>query len=154
MEKWRAHQNYLIEFRFSCFNYCSYEFVLPYQNRIIYMQLNCREIKETFLRPRIKDERLTKHIILLVIHWSVIVALIISAIIFVLDEIELANSKTEIQDGKILICNENECISYQAKTSITFLKIFIFEIIVAILALVALREGISLEKRFGERRKE
>ncbi|NDB62355.1 MAG: hypothetical protein EB170_00505 [Nitrosopumilaceae archaeon] len=118
------------------------------------MQLNCSEIKETFLRPRIKDEQLTKHIILLVIHWSVIVALIISAIIFVLDEIELANSKTEIQDGKILICNENECTSYQAKTSLTFLKIFIFEIIVAILALVALREGISLEKRFGERRKE
>ncbi len=90
-----------------------------------------------------------KHKILLLIHWLIIIALIISSIIFVLDEIELASSEAEIRDGKILFCNENECTSYQAKTSTTFLKIFIFETIVAILALVALREGISLEKRFG-----
>ena len=90
-----------------------------------------------------------KHKILLSIHWLIIIALIISAIIFILDEIELANSEAEIRDGKILFCNENECVSYQAKTFSTFLKIFIFETIVAILALVALREGISLEKRFS-----
>jgi hypothetical protein len=90
-----------------------------------------------------------KHKILLLIHWLIIIALIVSSTIFVLDEIELANSEAEIIDGKIVFCNENGCTSYQEKTFLTFLKIFIFEIVVAILALVALREGISLEKRFG-----
>lgn len=92
-----------------------------------------------------------KHKILLAIHWSIIVALVISAIIFVVDETELAASKAEIRDGLILFCNDDKCTSYQEKISSTFLKIFIFEIIVAILALVALQEGISLEKRFNEK---
>lgn len=95
-----------------------------------------------------------KHKVLLSIHWSIIAALIISAIIFVLDEIELAKLETKIMDGKILSCNEAGCSSYHEKIHSTFLKIFIFEIIVAILALVALREGISLEKRFTGFRKD
>ena len=89
-----------------------------------------------------------KHKLLLTIHWSIIFALVISAVIFVVDETELAHSKAEIKDGLILFCNDEKCISYQEKISSTFLKIFIFEIIVAVLALVALREGISLERRF------
>jgi hypothetical protein len=89
-----------------------------------------------------------KHILLISIHWAIILALIISSIIFILDEAELSKSNAEIKDGKLMFCTTNECISYTTKISWTFLKIFIFEIIVAVLALVALREGISLEKRF------
>ena len=92
-----------------------------------------------------------KHILLISIHWVIIIALIISSIIFILDEAELSKLNAEIKDGKLVFCTTNECVSYTTKISGTFLKIFIFEIIVAILALVALREGISLEKRFKSR---
>ena len=95
-----------------------------------------------------------KHILLISIHWVIIIALIISSIIFILDEIELTKSNAEIKDGKLVFCSINECISYTTKVSWTFLKIFIFEIIVAVLALVALREGISLEKRFKSQKLE
>ena len=95
-----------------------------------------------------KKKRDMKHVLLILIHWVIIIALIISSIIFIFDEAELSKSNAEIKDGKLMFCTTDDCVSYTAKISGTFLKIFIFEIIVAILALVALREGISLEKRF------
>ena len=95
-----------------------------------------------------KKKHPMKHILLILIHWAIIISLIISSIIFIFDEVELSRSNAEIKDGKLMFCTTDDCVSYTTKISWTFLKIFIFEIIVAILALVALREGISLEKRF------
>jgi hypothetical protein len=95
-----------------------------------------------------KKKHAMKHILLILIHWAIIIALIISSIIFIFDEAELSRSNAEIKDGKLMFCTTDGCVSYTTKISWTFLKIFIFEIIVAILALIALREGISLEKRF------
>jgi hypothetical protein len=103
----------------------------------------CRKFIREF-----KKKHVMKHVLLILIHWAIIIALIISATIFIFDEAELSKSNAEIKDGKLMFCSDNNCVSYTTKISWTLLKIFIFEIIVAILALVALREGISLEKRF------
>lgn len=89
-----------------------------------------------------------KHKILEIIHWSVIIFLISSALIFVIEVSPLLNpDDIVVKDNHILFCNKGECVKLGEKIYWTFVEIFIVEIVVGALALVAIREEISLEKR-------
>ena len=89
-----------------------------------------------------------KRKILEIIHWSVIIFLILSALIFIIEVSPLINPEDiVIKDNHLLICNNGECMKFGEKIYWTFIEIFIVEIVVAALALVAIREEISIEKR-------
>jgi len=89
-----------------------------------------------------------KHKILEIIHWSVIIFLVSSALIFVIEVSPLLNpDDIVIKDNRILFCNNGECVKLGEKIYWTFVEIFIVEIVVGALALVAIREEISIEKR-------
>lgn len=89
-----------------------------------------------------------KYGILEIIHWSVVIFLIASALIFVIGVSPLLNpDDIIIKDNHLLFCNNGECVKLGEKIYWTFVEIFIVEIVVGVLALVAIREGISIEKR-------
>gem|GEM_PF-5133927 len=89
-----------------------------------------------------------KYKILEIIHWAVVIFLISSALIFVLEVSPLLNpDDIIIKDNHILFCNNGECVKLGEKIYWTFVEIFIVEIVVGALALVAIREEISIEKR-------
>ena len=52
-----------------------------------------------------------------------------------------------IKDNHILFCENSNCVKLGEKIYWTFVEIFAVEIVVGALALVAIREEISLEKR-------
>lgn len=58
--------------------------------------------------------------------------------------------KVVTKDNQLLFCSDTECVDILDKIYWTFLKVFIIEIIVGGLALVAIREEISIEKRVEE----
>jgi hypothetical protein len=89
-----------------------------------------------------------KRIILEGIHWSIIVFLVLSAIIFAIEVSPLLNGdEVIVKDNHILFCENGHCIKLGEKIYWTFLEIFIVEIVIGGLALVVLRENISLKKR-------
>jgi hypothetical protein len=89
-----------------------------------------------------------KRLVLEGIHWSVLIFLVISSIIFVFEVAPLRNSdQMEIKDNRIVFCEDDKCVNLGEKIYWTFLEIFMIEIIVGGLALFAIREEISLEKR-------
>jgi hypothetical protein len=89
-----------------------------------------------------------KRKILEIIHWSVVIFLVSSVLIFVFEVSPLLNpDDIVIKDNHLLFCNKGECIKLGEKIYWTFVEIFIVEIVVGALALVAIREEISIEKR-------
>lgn len=89
-----------------------------------------------------------KYKILEIIHWAVVIFLIISSLIFVFEVSSLLNpDDIVIKDNHILYCKNGECVKLGEKIYWTFIEIFIVELVVGALALVAIREEISIEKR-------
>jgi hypothetical protein len=52
-----------------------------------------------------------------------------------------------VKDNHLLFCNNGECVKLGEKIYWTFVEIFIVEIVVGALALVAIRGEISIAKR-------
>jgi hypothetical protein len=74
--------------------------------------------------------------------------LISSVLIFVIGVSPLLNpDDIVIKDNHLLFCNNGECVKLGEKIYWTFVEIFVVEIVVGALALVAIREEISIEKR-------
>ncbi|MDC8452600.1 MAG: hypothetical protein LV477_06790 [Candidatus Nitrosotalea sp.] len=89
-----------------------------------------------------------KHKVLEFIHWGVVIFLISSILVFVLEVGPLLNpDDMVIKDNHILFCQNGSCVKLGEKIYWTFVEIFAVEIVVGALALVAIREEISLEKR-------
>ncbi len=89
-----------------------------------------------------------KHRVLKIIHWGVIVFLVSSALVFVIQVSPLLNpDDMVVKDNHILFCQNGQCIKLGEKIYWTFVEIFVVEIVVGALALVAIREEISIEKR-------
>jgi hypothetical protein len=89
-----------------------------------------------------------KYKILEVIHWAVVIFLISSSLVFIFEVSPLLNpDDIVIKDGHLLFCNNGECVKLGEKIYWTFIEIFAVEMVVGGLALVAIREEISLEKR-------
>jgi len=89
-----------------------------------------------------------KHRILEFIHWGVVIFLISSVLVFVMEVGPLLNpDDIVIKDNHILFCENSNCVKLGEKIYWTFVEIFAVEIVVGALALVAIREEISLEKR-------
>lgn len=55
-----------------------------------------------------------------------------------------------IKDGHLLFCNNGECVKLGEKIYWTFLEIFVVEMVVGALAIVAIREEISIKKRIKD----
>lgn len=86
--------------------------------------------------------------ILIGIHWSVLTFLVISAIIFIIEVSPLINpDDVVIKDNHVLFCENGHCVKLGEKIYWTFLEIFIVELVLGGLALFAIIETISLEKR-------
>lgn len=86
--------------------------------------------------------------ILEIVHWSVVIFLVVSILIFVIEVSPLLNpDDIVIKDNHLLFCNNGECVKLGEKIYWTFIEIFVVEIVVGALALVAIREEISIEKR-------
>ena len=91
---------------------------------------------------------LVKRKILEVIHWSVLIFLVLSSLIFVIEVAPMQNAdQVIIKDNRLMFCTNDHCVNYAEKTYWTFLEMFVVEIIVGGLALVAIREEISIERR-------
>lgn len=89
-----------------------------------------------------------KYRMLEVIHWSVVVFLISSVLIFVIEVSPLLNpDDIVVKDNHLLFCNNGECVKLGEKIYWTFVEIFIVEIVVGALALIAIRGEISIAKR-------
>lgn len=89
-----------------------------------------------------------KHKVLEFIHWGVVIFLISSILVFVLEVGPLLDpDDLVIKDNHILFCQNGSCVKLGEKIYWTFVEIFAVEIVVGALALVAIREEISLEKR-------
>ena len=89
-----------------------------------------------------------KYKVLEFIHWGVVIFLISSVVIFVIEVGPLLNpDDIVIKDNHILFCQNGSCVKLGEKIYWTFVEIFAVEIVVGALALVAIREEISLEKR-------
>ncbi len=89
-----------------------------------------------------------KRKILEAIHWSVVIFLILSSLIFVIEVAPMQNAdQVMLKDNRLMFCTENHCVNFAEKIYWTFLEIFVVEIIVGGLALVAIREEISIEQR-------
>lgn len=89
-----------------------------------------------------------KYKVLEFIHWGVVIFLISSVVIFVIEVGPLLNpDDIVIKDNHILFCQNGNCVKLGEKIYWTFVEIFAVEIVVGALALVAIREEISLEKR-------
>jgi len=83
-----------------------------------------------------------------IIHWSVVIFLISSVLIFVVEVSPLLNpDDIVVKDNHLLFCDNNGCIKLGEKIYWTFVEIFIVEIVVGALALVAIRGEISIAKR-------
>ena len=92
-----------------------------------------------------------KRRILEVIHWSILAFLVIASVLFVIEVAPVQEADRVItKENQILFCSNTECVDILDKIYWTFLKVFIIEIIVGGLALVAIREEISIEKRAEE----
>ena len=82
------------------------------------------------------------------ILWGVVIFLISSILVFVLEVGPLLNpDDIVVKDNHILFCQNGSCVKLGEKIYWTFVEIFAVEIVVGALALVAIREEISLEKR-------
>ena len=93
-----------------------------------------------------------KHKVLEFIHWGVVIFLISSILVFVLEVGPLLDpDDLVIKDNHILFCQNGSCVKLGEKIYWTFVEIFAVEIVVGALALVAIREEISLEKRTKDR---
>ncbi len=93
-----------------------------------------------------------KHKVLEFIHWGVVIFLISSVLVFVFEVGPLLNpDDIVIKDNHILFCQNGSCVKLGEKIYWTFVEIFTVEIVVGALALVAIREEISLEKRTKDR---
>ena len=89
-----------------------------------------------------------KHKVLEFIHWGVVIFLISSVLVFVFEVGPLLNpDDIMIKDNHILFCQNGNCVKLGEKIYWTFVEIFAVEIVVGALALVAIQEEISLEKR-------
>ena len=89
-----------------------------------------------------------KHKVLEFIHWGVVIFLISSILVFVFEVGPLLNpDDLVIKDNHILFCQNGSCVKLGEKIYWTFVEIFAVEIVVGALALVAIREEISLEQR-------
>ena len=88
------------------------------------------------------------YLIFEILHWSVVIFLISSVLIFVVEVSPLLNpDDIVVKDNHLLFCNNGECVKLGEKIYWTFVEIFIVEIVVGALALVAIRAEISIEKR-------
>ena len=86
--------------------------------------------------------------ILIGLHWSVLIFLVISAIIFFIEVSPLANpDDVLIKDNHVLFCENGHCVKLGEKIYWTFLELFIVEMVLGGLALFAIMETVSLEKR-------
>ena len=89
-----------------------------------------------------------KHRVLKIIHWGVIVFLVSSVLVFVIGVSPLLNpDDIVVKDNHILFCQNGQCVKLGEKIYWTFVEIFVVEIVVGVLALVAIHEEISIEKR-------
>ncbi len=92
-----------------------------------------------------------KRRVLEVIHWVVVIFLVISVVIFIFETSSLLNpDDVVIKDNKLYFCESNHCVNLGEKIFWTFLEILLVEVVVGGLALVAIREEISIEKRSEE----
>jgi hypothetical protein len=92
-----------------------------------------------------------KYLIFEIIHWSVVIFLISSVLIFVVEVSPLLNpDDIVVKDNHILFCNNGDCVKLGEKIYWTFVEIFIVEIVVGALALVAIRGEISIAKHIKD----
>ena len=71
-----------------------------------------------------------------------------SAIIFIIEVSPLANpDDVFVKDNHVLFCENGHCVKLGEKIYWTFLELFIVEMVLGGLALFAIIETISLEKR-------
>lgn len=92
-----------------------------------------------------------KRRVLEVIHWSILAFLVIASILFMIEVAPVQEAERIVtKENQILFCTNSECVDFADKIYWTFVKVFVIEIIVGGLALVAIREEISIEKRAEE----
>jgi hypothetical protein len=88
-----------------------------------------------------------KYKILEILYWSVLIFLISSALIFIIEVSPLLNPDDIVmKDGHLQFCDNGICVKLGEKIYWTFVEIFIVEIVVGALAIIAIREEVSIKK--------
>lgn len=92
-----------------------------------------------------------KYQVLGILNLVVIIFLISSSLVFIFEAFPLLNpDDIVIKDSHLLFCNNGECLKLGEKIYWTFLEIFVVEMVVGALAIVAIREEISIKKRIKD----